>query len=700
MLPYFAACPKGLEYLLVTELEQLGGTEVRESLAGVRFKADVATAYHICLWSRLASRILMSLHSDEVHSTQDIYDVVYRVNWHVYFESHKSIAVEFTGTNEFINNTQFGALKAKDAIVDKFRDQGFDRPNVDKQNADIRIECRMVNNKLTLALNFSGRSLQQRGYRSNAGAAPLRENLAAALLLRSGWETTKPLYDPFCGSGTLVIEAALMAANIAPSLTRDSFAFEALKSFKADAWGEIKASAQAIADESKSRKQLCIRGSDMDSRVLNIARDNAYRAGVEHLVTFEVSNALDIKPPFGNQKGNIVTNPPYGERLGELLPLIFVYHGFAKAVKSKFNGWDLSVFSSSIELLTAIRLAPDHKYKLFNGQLEAILANYAIGDGALKSVSKKAEPFANRLQKNHKALSKWAKDEGIDAYRLYDADLPDYNLAIDRYGEQWIVQEYAAPKYMDKTKVMRRLIEAFIVLDHVFDIDSDKLIYKVREQQKGENQYEKLNEQQDMFIVNEYNAKFLINTSDYLDNGLFLDHRLTRQKLGEMANEQDFLNLFCYTGSASVHAALGGAKSTTSVDMSRTYLDWAKENFRANNISGPEHQFIQMDCLTWLAHCQSQYDLIFIDPPTFSNSKRMSQSFDVNRDHIQLLKNLKRILRQDGLLIFSNNSRQFKMDHRQLERIGLVAQEVTEHTIPRDFKGNPKIHNCWEITHA
>jgi len=192
----------------------------------------------------------------------------------------------------------------------------------------------------------------------------------------------------------------------------------------------------------------------------------------------------------------------------------------------------------------------------------------------------------------------------------------------------------------------------------------------------------------------------LINTSDYLDNGLFLDHRLTRQKLGEMANEQDFLNLFCYTGSASVHAALGGAKSTTSVDMSRTYLDWAKENFRANNISGPEHQFIQMDCLTWLAHCQSQYDLIFIDPPTFSNSKRMSQSFDVNRDHIQLLKNLKRILRQDGLLIFSNNSRQFKMDHRQLERIGLVAQEVTEHTIPRDFKGNPKIHNCWEITHA
>ena len=698
MLPYFAACPKGLEYLLVKEIEELGGVEVRESLAGVRFKANLAEAYTICLWSRLASRILLSIHTDEVHSTQDVYDVVYRVNWHAYFDNTQSIAVEFSGTNGFINNTQFGALKAKDAIVDKFRDSGFERPNVDKQSANIRIECRMVNNKLTLAINFSGRSLQQRGYRTNAGEAPLRENLAAALIMRSGWEINKPFFDPFCGSGTLAIEAALMAANIAPSLTRERFSFESLKAFKPEVWQEIKQDAQAKADESKSRKQLCIRGSDMDSGVLNIARDNARRAGVEHLVSFDVGNALEIKPPFGNQKGHIVTNPPYGERLGELLPLIFIYHGFAKAVKAKFNGWELSVFSSSIELLTAIRLAPDHKYKLFNGQLEALLANYSIGDGALKSVSKQAEPFANRMLKNNKALSKWAKSEGIEAYRLYDADLPDYNLAIDRYGKQWIVQEYAAPKYMDPSKTLRRLIEAFIVLDHLFDIDSDDLIYKVREVKKGENQYEKINEQKSKFAVQEYNAKFLINSSDYLDNGLFLDHRLTRRKLGELSEGMDFLNLFCYTGTASVHAALGGAKSTTSVDMSRTYLDWAKENFKLNNLHGDQYNFIQMDCLNWLKHCQHDYDLIFIDPPTFSNSKRMEQSFDVNRDHVELIKALKRILRPDGLIIFSNNSRQFKMNHRDIKGIGLQAQEVTEHTIPRDFKGNPKIHNCWEIT--
>ncbi|MGB1296979.1 MAG: bifunctional 23S rRNA (guanine(2069)-N(7))-methyltransferase RlmK/23S rRNA (guanine(2445)-N(2))-methyltransferase RlmL, partial [Psychrobium sp.] len=322
----------------------------------------------------------------------------------------------------------------------------------------------------------------------------------------------------------------------------------------------------------------------------------------------------------------------------------------------------------------------------------------SIGDGALKSISKQTEPFANRLLKNNKTLSKWAKSEGITAYRLYDADLPDFNLAIDRYGDKWIVQEYAAPKYMDQSKTLKRLIEAFIAIDHLFDIDSDDLVYKVREVKKGEHQYEKLNEQKDKFVVQEYNAKFLINTSDYLDNGLFLDHRLTRRKLGELAQGMDFLNLFCYTGSASVHAGLGGAKSTTSVDMSRTYLDWAKENFKVNGLTGPQHHFIQMDCLAWLKECQQEFDLIFIDPPTFSNSKRMDNSFDVNRDHVELIKALKRILRPDGLIIFSNNSRTFKMNHRDIKGIGLHAEEVTQHTIPRDFKGNQKIHNCWEIT--
>ncbi|NRA83556.1 MAG: bifunctional 23S rRNA (guanine(2069)-N(7))-methyltransferase RlmK/23S rRNA (guanine(2445)-N(2))-methyltransferase RlmL [Gammaproteobacteria bacterium] len=699
MQKFFAACPKGLEYLLVAELEELGATEVRESLAGVRFSADLAQAYRICLWSRLASRILLMLHTDEVHSTQDIYDAVYRVNWHVFFSNRKSIAVEFNGTNNFINNTQFGALKAKDAIVDKFRDNGFDRPNVDKKGAEIRVECRMINNKLSVSINFSGRSLQQRGYRTHAGVAPLRENLAAALIKRSGWDISKPLYDPFCGSGTLVIEAALMAANIAPSLNRTRFSFEDLMGFKDDAWQEIKAEAQDLADQSKTMKQLCIRGSDMDSSVLNIARDNARRAGVDHLVSFEVCDATEITPPFGNQKGNILTNPPYGERLGELISLIVVYHRFAKAVKAKFTGWHLSVFSSSLELLTAIRLAPDHKYKLFNGQLEAVLANYDIGDGELRSVSRQAEPFANRMIKNNKILSKWAKSEGIEAYRVYDADLPDFNLAIDRYKDQWIIQEYAAPKYMSKDKTMKRLIEAFVVLDHTFDIDPAMIKYKVREVQKGENQYERLNESRNKFTVQEYNAKFLINTTDYLDNGLFLDHRLTRKMIQGLAKDKDFLNLFCYTGSASVHAALGGAESTTSIDMSKTYLDWAKENYRVNGIGGAEHQFIQMDVLTWLAYCQSSYDLIFIDPPTFSNSKRMAQTLDINRDHAQLLQNLKRILRPDGLIIFSNNSRQFKMDIAHLDRIGLVVKDISAETIPRDFKGNQKIHNCWEIRH-
>ena len=701
MQQYFAACPKGLEYLLVDELKSLGAEEVRESLAGVRFSATLSTAYKVCLWSRLASRILQTLGTVEVNSTDELYDAAFAIDWPALFGTEQRIAVDFTGTNKFITNTQFGALKVKDAIVDKFRDCGLERPNVDKQQSDVRIECRLHGRKASFAVNFSGRSLQQRGYRAAQGAAPMRENLAAALLMRSGWQPGKPLLDPFCGSGTLVIEAALMAANIAPSLTRGEFAFSKLANYNAKAFNLLMREAQQLASESKAAAadaEPLLFGVDQSSRMVNIARDNARRAGVAHLVSFSTGDAAEVQPPVA-EPGHLVTNPPYGERLGELLPLVFLHHRFARQVKANFADWTLSVFTASPELLLALRLSPDNKYALYNGQLEATLANYKIAPGELRSVSKSAEPFANRLKKNAKLLGKWARNEGVNCYRLYDADLPDFNLAIDRYDEQWVLQEYAAPKQIAREKTQRRLIEAFVVLDTLFDIAGDKITYKVREQKKGDRQYEKLNKTLEKFPVQEYNAQFLINTSDYLDNGLFLDHRLTRKKIQQLADGTDFLNLFCYTASASVHAALGGAATTTSVDMSNTYLNWARENFKLNGLTGPEHNFVQMDCLTWLAYCQSQYDLIFIDPPTFSNSKRMAQTLDVNRDHGELMRCLQRILRPGGLIIFSNNSRQFKMDEALLDEIGLVAKNITKQTLSRDFQGNQKIHNCWEIRH-
>ncbi|EOC1539241.1 class I SAM-dependent methyltransferase, partial [Cronobacter sakazakii] len=248
-------------------------------------------------------------------------------------------------------------------------------------------------------------------------------------------------------------------------------------------------------------------------------------------------------------------------------------------------------------------------------------------------------------------------------------------------------------------KARQRLFDVIAATLSVLGLAPNKLVLKTRERQKGKNQYEKLAQKGEFMEVHEFNARLLVNLTDYLDTGLFLDHRIARRMLGQMSKGKDFLNLFSYTGSASVHAGLGGARSTTTVDMSRTYLEWAERNLRLNGLSGRAHRLIQADCLSWLAESDEQFDLIFIDPPTFSNSKRMEETFDVQRDHLRLMKDLKRLLRRDGTIMFSNNKRGFKMDHEGLAALGLKAQDITQKTLSQDFARNRQIHNCWLVTH-
>ena len=272
-------------------------------------------------------------------------------------------------------------------------------------------------------------------------------------------------------------------------------------------------------------------------------------------------------------------------------------------------------------------------------------------------------------------------------------------MAVDRYADHIVVQEYAAPKNIDEQKARQRLLDAVSATLYVTGVETNKLVLKVRQKQKGTNQYEKLANKGDYFYVNEYGAKLWVNLTDYLDTGLFLDHRLTRKMVGEMAKGKTFLNLFAYTGSATVHAALHGAKATTTVDMSNTYLNWAEQNLELNNLLGKNHRLFQADCLQWLAECRERFELIFVDPPTFSNSKRMDESWDVQRDHIKLLTQLKRILTNDGTIVFSNNKRGFKMDFDALAELGLTAENISKKTLPLDFERNPHIHNCWIIRH-
>ena len=713
MKQLFATTARGFEELLKSELTELGAQDAKVAQGGVHYWADDETLYRTLLWSRLSSRILLPIVQAKVFSDLDLYSAVVGVNWLDYFDEKVHFFVDFNGTNQEIRHTQFGAMRVKDGIVDYFERHGRARPNVDKEQPDIRIHAYLNRDDVVLSLDLSGDALHIRGYREDTGKAPLRETLAAAIVLRSGWQKGTPLVDPMCGSGTLLIEAAQMEAQIAPQLYRLHWGFDFWQGHNQAAWEKVKEEALALAEAEKQRENAPhFYGFDLDHRVLQKAKQNAKNAGVAHLMQWQQGDVAAIKNPSPNVAGTVICNPPYGERLGTTPALIALYSVFGQRLKQQFAGWNASIFSGEPSLLDCLRLRSHRQFKAKNGPLDCVQKNYQIAERAEQSAvenvlefdrtssvsSEVAVDFANRLQKNIKKIEKWAKQQGLDAYRLYDADLPEYNLAVDRYADHIVVQEYAAPKNIDENKARQRLLDAVNATLNVTGIETNKLILKVRQKQKGTNQYEKLANKGEYFYVNEYGAKLWVNLTDYLDTGLFLDHRLTRKMLGEMAQGKDFLNLFAYTGSATVHAALGKAKSTTTVDMSNTYLNWAEQNLLLNDIEGKQHKLIQADCLQWLEKCDRQFDLIFVDPPTFSNSKRMEDSWDVQRDHIKLITNLKRILRQNGTIVFSNNKRGFKMDFAKLEELGLSAVEISHKTLPLDFERNKQIHNCWLVT--
>ncbi|HBY1021523.1 TPA: bifunctional 23S rRNA (guanine(2069)-N(7))-methyltransferase RlmK/23S rRNA (guanine(2445)-N(2))-methyltransferase RlmL [Klebsiella pneumoniae] len=697
----FASTARGLEELLKTELEGLGATDCQVVQGGVHFQGDTRLLYQSLMWSRLASRIMLPLGECRVYSDLDLYLGVQAIPWTEMFNPGATFAVHFSGLNDEIRNSQYGALKVKDAIVDSFTRKNLPRPNVDRESPDLRINVWLNKETAHISLDLSGEGLHLRGYRDGTGMAPIKENLAAAIVMRSGWVPGTPLLDPMCGSGTLLIEAAMLATDRAPGLHRGHWGFGGWAQHDDGIWKEVKAEAQTRARQGLAAYESRFYGSDVDARVIERARRNARRAGIGELIDFDVKDVAQLNNPLPKGPyGTVISNPPYGERLESEPALIALHSLLGRIMKSQFGGWNLSVFSASPELLSCLQLRADKQFKAKNGPLDCVQKNYHLAESEGGKPAMLAEDFANRLRKNLKKFEKWARQEGIECYRLYDADLPEYNVAIDRYADWVVVQEYAPPKTVDAYKARQRLFDIIAATIAVLDMAPNKLVLKTRERQKGKNQYQKMAEKGDFIEVQEYNARLWVNLTDYLDTGLFLDHRIARRMLGQMSKGKDFLNLFSYTGSASVHAGLGGARSTTTVDMSRTYLEWAERNLRLNGLTGRAHRLMQADVLGWLRESTEQFDLIFIDPPTFSNSKRMEDAFDVQRDHIRLMTDLKRLLRKGGTIMFSNNKRGFRMDHDGLAALGLKAQEISQKTLSQDFARNRQIHNCWLITAA
>lgn len=719
MQNFFATCPKGLENLLFRELVDLNASSVKETVSGVSFSGNMELAMRVCLYSRFASRIIMNLNTFRCDDDTDLYLGAKGIGYERYFDSDKTIAVSFNGTNRHIRNTQYGALRVKDAVCDRFVECKLERPDVQKNNPDIHIIATLKKGELAVGIDLSGSAQFWREYHRTTGAAPLKENLAAAMVVRSGFNGSQNFIDPMCGSGTLLLEAALLATDTAPGLARSSYGFMNLKDYDENKWQEIYNEALERSNQGKRKAQelgVKIFGFDADSAVVQRARDNIEHAGFSELVSVEhclLDNLTNPCQGVNELPCVVVTNPPYGERMGNFNELILLYTTLGHKLKTLFKGGRAAVISTSQELLSCLRLSLDKSYRLFNGALECQLRVFNLdhesGDQAPQADANQvlvAVDFSNRLTKNLKNLEKWANREKISAYRIYDADLPDYNAAIDRYNQYYIIQEYQAPSSIKAHVAQKRLLDMIAATIKVTGAIGDDVIVKSREKQKGESQYAKRDDALGHYIeIYEQDVVFKVNLQDYLDTGLFLDARPIRRLIRSMSAGKDFLNLFAYTCSASVMAALGGAKSTTSVDMSRTYLDWGKDNFKINgfdldgyNATG-NHHFTQDDCLSYLSRDHGKtYDLIYIDPPTFSNSKRMEKSFDVQRDHLLMLGNLTRHLNDGGVVIFCTNKRNFKLDDG-VAQYGFTVENITPKTFDPDFKRDQQLHTCFKLVY-
>lgn len=705
MQQFLALTSPGIEILLAQELTNLQAEQVVQKPEGVYFTSTIANAYKICLYSRLSTRILLKLGEGDANNKDELFSSASTINWSQLFLPENTFAIDFVGTNDEIRNSQFGALTVKDALVDNFRDQGMERPSVDKSTPDISFQARLLKQKITIYLDFSGRSLFKRGYREHSGAAPLKEHLAAAIITRSGWlnDTSKPLLDPMCGSGTILIEAIAMAAGYAPGIDRHKWGFDYWLDHQVDVWHDQLTSAKEKSQLGIEQLKAKVFGVDIDSRVLRTAQQNAKNAGLQKFIEFSCKDINKLTNAFGH-KGTFLFNPPYGERIGELPELVENFVLLGRKLKTQFVDWRVAILTANVELLSMMKLASIKRYKFKNGPLDCQLALYELDEkqvaGSIDNTEfeHKDSAFANRLLKNKKNFKNWIKKENIECYRLYDADIPEYNVAIDIYADHLVIQEYAAPKNIEVEKVAKRLQEVIYFAPKVLNIPTDKVILKTRAKQKGSDQYQKTDQNKQSIIVHEHGAKLKVNLWDYLDTGLFLDHRKTRQIVAKKAKNKSLLNLFAYTGSVSLQAALHGAESITTVDMSNTYLSWAQDNFALNKLSSHKYQFVQADCLTWLKENKTMFDVVFVDPPTFSNSKRMGESFDVQRDHIALITDAVNSLAEGGELIFTNNKRNFKMDFEAMNALNLNVQPISELTLDVDFQRNKHIHNSWIIT--
>lgn len=704
---FSATCVAGTEPLVADEVAEFGGTAIEQGRGVVNWTGNIESGYRACLWSRFSSRVLLALRSFAVTDEDSIYSGALTEDWSAHFDVKTSFAVDATVAADGPKiHSRFAGLRVKDAIVDQFREKQGIRPSVDAQRPGVQVHLLIRKEEATLSLDLSGDRLHKRGYRVEKSLAPLKENLGAAIVALSGWiknaRQNYSLIDPMCGSGTLLIEAALMYGDVAPGLSRNYFGFIGWKQHDRKLWNSIVDEAMNREDAGNEKEWPIIMGYDSDPQAVRAARRNIARAGLDDRIKIEKAELATLSSP--SESGLILSNLPFGERLSESEHVAQLYKALGRIARDRFPGWHLAVFISNPDLTDSFQLQWKDKYRLYNGPLQCRLlitqAEQKLQEPFRWQIPEhtpegEGADFANRLRKNLKRMLKTASGQGVSCFRIYDKDLPEYNVSIDLYGKWVHVQEYAPPSSVDPKVASSRFQLVLRSVRETLGIRADRVFIKTREKQRGKKQYQKKSTRRKMYEVSEGSCSFLANFTDYLDTGIFLDHRPVREMIFKAAEGKRFLNLFGYTGTATVQAAAGGAVSTTTVDLSKTYIDWTRMNLALNGYDVFRNRVITADCIQWLKEDSGTYDLIFVDPPTFSNTKKEKRVFDIQRDHFQLLELTMARLTDDGLLIFSTNFRRFKLDPQLVEKY--EVKDISRATIPFDFARNQKIHMCWEI---
>ena len=694
----------------------LTGTRATATMAGANAEGSLLDAQRAVLWSRLASRVLWPLAEFDCPDELALYEGASAIDWPQHLAAGHTLAVDAHVSGDAITHARYAAQRVKDAVVDVMRARTGARPDVDVEAPDLRLNLVVRKGRAIVSVDLGGGPLHRRGWRLMQGEAPLKENLAAAVLLRGNWPAVYAeggaLLDPMCGSGTLVIEAALMAADVAPGLQRaGGLRPTGWRGFETDGWKQLREEAQQRESQGRSLLRPVFKGSDIDPHAIRAARENASAAGVTDAIEWVVADVRNAEPASFAPRGLVACNPPYDARLAADPAL---YRALGDGLKRVVPQWRASLLCGDADLAYATGLRAAKKYQLFNGAIECtLIVTDPIAppqrerSEQAKTLSEGAQMVANRMRKNLRKLKSWREREGVRCFRAYDADLPEYAAAIDVYetdepigvgsGPRTFlhVQEYAAPAEIPLDVQRRRLNEALAAARDVFGVPREQIALKTRSRGKGGSKYGQFDTRGEFVVVREGDARLRVNLFDYLDTGLFLDHRPMRLRLHEEAQDARFLNLFAYTGAATVHAALGRARQTTTVDLSATYLQWCADNLRENGMGGTRHRLVQADAMEWLEHDEGEYDLIFCDPPTFSNSKR-ADDFDVQASHVELLRAAVARLSRDGVLYFSNNFRRFRLDEAAVAQFAQCV-EISRETIPPDFERDARIHRCWRL---